>query len=71
MMKNSIIVVTKQLLRYADLVITHLSTFKRAFSKLKSHFISKICIRGHPLSTYAPRGRGGGGPKAYVVKEVG
>ena len=27
-------------------------------------------VRGHPLSTYAPRGRGGGGPKAYVVREV-
>ena len=27
-------------------------------------------IRDHPLSTYAPRGRGGGYPKAYVVREV-
>ena len=27
-------------------------------------------VRGHPLSTYAPRGRGGGYPKAYVVREV-
>ena len=27
-------------------------------------------LRGHPLSTYAPRGREGGGPKAYVVREV-
>ena len=25
---------------------------------------------GHPLSTYARRGRGGGDPKAYVVSEV-
>ena len=27
-------------------------------------------VWGHPLSTYTPRGRGGGGPKAYVVREV-
>ena len=27
-------------------------------------------VREHPLSTYAPRGRGGGDPKAYVVSEV-
>ena len=27
-------------------------------------------VRGHPLSTYALRGRGGGAPKAYVVSEV-
>ena len=35
-------------------------------------FSSRIVkrVRGHPLSTYAPRGRGGGGPKAYVVREV-
>ena len=27
-------------------------------------------VRGLPLRTYAPRGRGGGDPKAYVVSEV-
>ena len=27
-------------------------------------------VREHPLSTYAQRGRGGGAPKAYVVREV-
>ena len=33
-------------------------------------FLKANYIRDHPLSTYAPRGRGGGYPKAYVVREV-
>ena len=40
-----------------------------------SHLMGKLLglnnfVRDHPLSTYAPRGRGGGYPKAYVVREV-
>ena len=44
MMKNSLFVLNKPLLGYADLVIAHMNTFERAHSKLKSHFISKISI---------------------------
>ena len=32
--------------------------------------LNYLLVRDHPLSTYAPRGRGGGYPKAYVVREV-
>ena len=40
--KFSFFVLTEQLLRYADLVVTNMNTFKRAFSKFISHFVNKI-----------------------------
>ena len=54
-----------------DSVVLALGTINHvAIMDLMSEVSIDVALRGLPLSTYAPRGRGGGGQNAYVVREV-